>query len=59
MVIEKKKPIDRIKVVFEKIGKRNLVIILAVLLVGTAVWVNWAVIANTGTGGYDGYDQSS
>ena len=59
MVIEKKKPMDRIKVVFEKIGKRNLIIILAVLLVGAAVWVNWAVIANTSSGGYGGYDQSS
>lgn len=59
MVIEKKKPMDRIKGVFEKIGKRNLIIVLAVVLVGAAVWVNWAVIANTKGGGFDGYDQSA
>ena len=59
MVIEKNKPMDRIKGVFEKIGKRNLIIALAVVLVGAAVWVNWAVIAKTGSGGYGGYDQSS
>ncbi len=59
MVIEKKKPMDRIKGVFEKIGKRNLIIILAVLLVGAAVWVNWAVFSDQGGSGYAGYDQSS
>ena len=59
MVIEKKKPMEKIKGIFEKIGKRNLIIALAVLLVGAAVWVNWAVISNQGGGGFDGYDQSS
>ncbi len=59
MVIEKKKPIEKIKGIFEKIGKRNLIIALAVVLVGAAVWVNWAVIANTGKGGYDGYGQGN
>ena len=59
MVIEKKKPMDKIKSVLDKIGKRNLIIVLAVVLVGAAVWVNWAVFANQGGGGFDGYDQSS
>ena len=59
MVIEKKKPMDKIKSIFEKIGKRNLIIALAVLLVGAAVWINWAVISNQNGGGFDGYDQSS
>ena len=59
MVIEKKKPMDKIKSVLDKIGKRNLIIVLAVVLVGAAVWVNWAVFANQGSGGFDGYDQSS
>ncbi len=59
MVIEKKKPIDKIKGIFEKIGKRNLIIALAVVLVGAAVWINWAVIAGTSGGGYDGYGQSN
>ncbi len=59
MVIEKKKPMDKIKTVFEKIGKRNLIIVLAVILVGTAVAVNWAVFAPRTSGGYGGYDQSS
>lgn len=59
MVIEKKKPMDKIKTVFEKIGRRNLIIVLAVILVGTAVAVNWAVFAPRTSGGYGGYDQSS
>ena len=60
MVIEKKKPMDRIKGIIEKIGKRNLIIVLAVVLVGAAVWVNWAVFSEQGgNGGFDGYDQSS
>ncbi|MBE6599634.1 MAG: SpoIIIAH-like family protein [Ruminococcaceae bacterium] len=59
MVIEKKKPIDKIKGVFDKIGKRNLIIALAVVLVGAAVWINWAVIANTSGGGYGGYNESN
>ena len=58
MVIEKKKPFDGVKRVFTKIGKRNLIIALAVLLVGGAILVNWAVFANKDDV-YDGYDVSS
>ena len=59
MVSEKKKPMEKIKGLLEKIGKRNLVIALAVVLVGTAVLVNWAVFAPDTKSGYAGYDQSS
>ena len=59
MVIEKKKPMDRIRGVLEKIGRRNLIIMLAVVLVGAAVWVNWAIFAPDTNSGYAGYDQSS
>ena len=59
MVIEKKKPMEKVKGVLMKIGKRNMIIIAAVLLVGVAVLVNWAVFSNDGGGGYGGYDQSS
>ena len=43
---------------FEKIGKRNLVIVGVVLLIGMAVWINWMVFADSDEG-YSGYDQSS
>ena len=42
----------------EKIGKRNLVIVGVVLLIGMAVWINWMVFADSDDG-YSGYDQSS
>lgn len=58
MVIEKKKPMESVKNVFHKIGKRNLIIALAVVLVGAAILVNWMVFAND-DGKYDGYDVSS
>ncbi len=45
---------------FEKIGKRNLIIACSVLLIGVAVWVNWALFTGNDSGdGYDGYDQPS
>ncbi len=40
---------------FEKIGKRNIVIAAAVLLIGVAVWTNWLFFSDSGDG-YDGYD---
>jgi len=42
----------------EKIGKRNLVIVGVVLLIGMAVWINWMIFADSDDG-YSGYDQSS
>ena len=45
---------------FQKIGKKNLIIACAVLLIGAAVWLNWALLADNNTkDGYDGYDQPS
>lgn len=44
---------------FEKIGKRNLIIIGVVLLIGVAVWLNWMIFANGNDDGYTGYDKNS
>lgn len=43
---------------FDKIGKRNLIIIGVVLLIGVAVWLNWMIFANDESG-YSGYDKNS
>lgn len=43
----------------EKVGKRNIIIACAVLLIGAAVWLNFILFAGGSTGGYDGYDQPS
>lgn len=45
--------IDRVKEFFARIGKRNLIIIGSVLLVGVAVCLNWVLFADTNTDGYD------
>ena len=43
-----------------KIGKRNLIVVCAVLLIGAAVWLNWMLFAkDSAQNGYDGYDQPS
>ena len=42
-----------------KVGKRNLIIACAVLLIGVAVWLNWMLFAGNDADGYDGYDQPS
>ena len=49
------------RTVILKIGKRNIIIACAVLLIGAAVWLNWILFAgdNTDKDGYDGYDQPS
>ena len=44
---------------FSKIGKRNLVIIGAVIAVGAAVWINYAVMSSTGDVGYGDQDTST
>ena len=47
---------DKIKAVknfFMKSGKRNLIIVCSVLLIGAAVWVNWLFFSNSGDEGYD------
>ncbi len=58
MVIEKKRPFDGVKRFFAKIGKRNLFIALAVVLIGAAVAVNWVIFADNDDK-YSGYDISS
>lgn len=45
---------------FQRIGKRNLIIAAAVLLIGAAVWLNWMLFSAPDTAeGYGGYDQPS
>ena len=41
--------------ILAKIGKRNMIIMAAVLLIGVAVWANWLFFSND-SDGYDGYD---
>ena len=55
MVIERSNTKLTPKKIFAKIGKRNAVIMAAVLLIGAAVWVNWMVFSDADEG-YDGYD---
>ncbi|MGM9681072.1 MAG: SpoIIIAH-like family protein [Eubacteriales bacterium] len=39
---------------FKKNGKRNLIVICSLLLIGGAVWLNWALFSKADTGGdYD------
>lgn len=45
--------IDKVKEFFAKIGRRNLIIIGAVLLVGVAICLNWVLFAGADDGGYD------
>ncbi len=54
-------PAEKFKGVMERIGKRNLIIACAVLLIGAAVVLNFVLFAGTGDAndGYDGYDQPS
>ena len=46
------------KNLIERIGKRNLVIACAVLLIGAAIWVNWMLFADPDDG-YSGYGDNS
>ena len=43
---------------FERIGKRNIIVACAALLIGAAVWVNWMFFTD-GDDGYKGYDDVS
>ncbi len=54
------KQVNKMKAVLEKIGKRNLIIACAVLLIGAAVWLNFILFTGgNDTDGYDGYDKPS
>ena len=47
---------DKIKAIknfFMKSGKRNLIIVCSVLLIGAAVWANWLFFSTSGDEGYD------
>jgi stage III sporulation protein AH len=47
---------DKIKAVknfFMKSGKRNLIIVCSVVLIGAAVWMNWLFFSNNDDDGYD------
>ena len=55
MVIERDNTIK--ESIWSKIGKKNLIIAGAVLLVGAAVWVNFLLFPSN-DGGFDGYDQN-
>ncbi len=44
--------------IFAKIGKRNMIVMVAVLLIGVAVWVNWMIFADSNEG-FDGYDDTA
>ena len=45
--------IDKVKAFFANIGRRNLIIIGAVLIIGVAICLNWVLFADTNDGGYD------
>ena len=51
---------NKFQMILEKIGKRNIIIACAVLLIGAAVLMNFILFSgNNQNGGYDGYDQPS
>lgn len=49
---------DKVKEFFARIGKRNLIIIGAVLLLGVAICLNWVLFASEEEDGYD-YNQNA
>lgn len=50
---EEVKFFDKVKEFFANIGRRNLIIIGAVLIIGVAICLNWVLFADTNDGGYD------
>lgn len=44
---------------FANFGRRQLIIVGTVLLIGAAVAVNWLMFSGEGEGGYDGYQSAS
>ena len=51
---------NKIQMILEKIGKRNIIIACAVLLIGAAVLMNFILFSGANKDeGYDGYDQPS
>ena len=56
MVIERDNTQDTPRSLWNRIGKRNLMIMAAVLVIGAAVWLNWMLLSPEE--GFDGYDQT-
>ena len=53
-------PVQKLQAFFQKVGKRNLIIACAALLIGAAVWLNFILFSNgTQSDGFGGYDQPS
>ena len=50
---------NKFKTVIEKIGKRNLIVASAVVLIAAAVVLNFVLFSSATPDGYDGYDQPS
>ena len=51
---------NKIQMILEKIGKRNIIIACAVLVIGVAVLMNFILFSKANqNAGYDGYDQPS
>ena len=50
---------NKLQMILGKIGKRNIIIACAVVLIGVAVLMNFILFSGTDNGGYDGYDQPS
>lgn len=51
---------NKFQMILEKIGKRNIIIACAVLLIGVAVLMNFILFSKANqNAGYDGYDQPS
>jgi len=51
---------NKFQIILEKIGKRNIIIACAVLLIGVAVLMNFILFSGADkNNGYDGYDQPS
>ena len=51
---------NKLQMILEKIGKRNIIIACAVLLIGVAVLMNFILFSGANKdSGYDGYDQPS
>ena len=57
--IEQEGILDKVKGFFARIGKRNLIIIGSVLLIGVAVCLNWILFAEPNKDGYDYNDNTN
>ena len=51
--VEEEGFVEKVKGFFERIGRKNLIIIGSVLLIGVAVCLNWVLFADTDKGGYN------